>query len=583
MNQETLKQYFPMPEFRPGQLEILSKAIAAFQKGHKFFVAEAPVGIGKSPVGFALLQFFRSGYYVTTQKILQDQLIHDFGEGGKWLPGALRPMIDLKGRNAYQCLYDENFKPLNVQRYRNCGDQAPCVIDGKSKLEKCKDFCLYHLQKDKALAAPITLFNFHSFMFHATEVRKVLVIDECHRIESTLMSIVRLNLSSKELYRRFGYRLQRKKTVAEYRTLLKTELLPIVEFALTGVRESVPIDTADLEELTDLHKRVVRFLESNPDEWVVEIKNKDGIDVTANLDQLIAAVQGGDARLQNEEFTAALTPVTVAEYAEKFLFQFADHVLLMSGTILDLRSFLRGIDVRLQEKNEQFIQVPTIFPVENRRVIKEYAAPTAFTFRNKEQTWPRMIETITKICSRHSGERGILHAHSHGLARYIWNNIGFALRGRILFQGKSSWEVAPHEKMTFKEGEDFEGDREALLDRHKDLSNSIILAPAMNEGLDLHDDLGRFQIVCKIPWPGKSLQLDRRELIHPGYMAWLTAISFSQALGRVVRHQKDWGITYVIDAGFESFLQQYTRYLPAAVIEALRYEEQIKIKQEFVE
>jgi Rad3-related DNA helicase len=110
---DDLQRYFPMPEFRPGQLEILSKALTAFEKGHKFFVAEAPVGIGKSAVGFAAMQHFGSGYYITTQKILQDQLVNDFGETGKWRPEHLDPLIELKGRTAYECLYGQFSEDLS--------------------------------------------------------------------------------------------------------------------------------------------------------------------------------------------------------------------------------------------------------------------------------------------------------------------------------------------------------------------------------------------------------------------------------------------------------------------------------------
>ena len=76
-----IKNCFPYPSARVGQMGLIEKSINAFENGKKFVIIEAPVGAGKSAIGFTVGNYFGSYYYVTAQKMLQSQLSKDFGEG----------------------------------------------------------------------------------------------------------------------------------------------------------------------------------------------------------------------------------------------------------------------------------------------------------------------------------------------------------------------------------------------------------------------------------------------------------------------------------------------------------------------
>jgi Rad3-related DNA helicase len=95
----------------------------------------------------------------------------------------------------------------------------------------------------------------------------------------------------------------------------------------------------------------------------------------------------------------------------------------------------------------------------------------------------------------------------------------------------------------------------------------------MHEGLDLKDDLGRFQIICKVPYPSiKDPQIAKRKEESSDYYAWLTATKLVQQYGRIVRHVDDYGITYILDSDFKFFAYHNGEMLPDWFTEAIIYE-----------
>jgi Rad3-related DNA helicase len=114
--------------------------------------------------------------------------------------------------------------------------------------------------------------------------------------------------------------------------------------------------------------------------------------------------------------------------------------------------------------------------------------------------------------------------------------------------------------------------KDEMLEEHGKRKNSIIVAPAMHEGIDLVDDLSRFQIICKVPYANQNdnPQLKKRVELSWNYYVWLTALKLVQSCGRSVRHDKDWAETYILDSGFGRFMDMSINILPEWFLEALQ-------------
>ena len=87
----------------------------------------------------------------------------------------------------------------------------------------------------------------------------------------------------------------------------------------------------------------------------------------------------------------------------------------------------------------------------------------------------------------------------------------------------------------------------------------ILLGPSHMEGLDLYDDLSRFQIIFKIPFPNLVDPLVSAKLKEDNseWFSWKTSLNIIQASNRSIRHNHgDWAITYILDACFLQLLNK---------------------------
>jgi Rad3-related DNA helicase len=79
----------------------------------------------------------------------------------------------------------------------------------------------------------------------------------------------------------------------------------------------------------------------------------------------------------------------------------------------------------------------------------------------------------------------------------------------------------------------------------------------MMNGIDLKDDLSRFQIILKVPFPNlQSTKIKKRLETKGSWYNWKTLIEVMQAYGRSIRNDEDWAETYILDACFDQVLNR---------------------------
>jgi Rad3-related DNA helicase len=85
----------------------------------------------------------------------------------------------------------------------------------------------------------------------------------------------------------------------------------------------------------------------------------------------------------------------------------------------------------------------------------------------------------------------------------------------------------------------------------------------MMEGVDLKDELSRFQIICKIPFPYLGdLVVKKRMERNDKWYPYMTAKSIIQSLGRSIRNQSDHAISYILDGDWERFYNKNKHLFP---------------------
>lgn len=541
---------FP-PQFtpRPQQHEAIAKIQEAFAAGKRIAVLEMPAGGGKSIICQTFARAIREvrgkTHFLTIQKSLQGQYQNDFPA----------PEIEvLKGRANYPCSLD---------RSRNCGgakctDQKKgilpeCIVGGDSpevrrnavslKLPPEAHLCPYWRQLQICSDSAVTLFNFSSFLFQQRigrfGKRNLMIIDEGHQVESQLMNYVSLELTewTLDILRiRIDREITSKATLIEW--LREKGVFEKISKQLDKIGKSedddmgdateIALGRAEMEALRDLQGKLETFLRYlDMTEWIIE------------------TVEYRNRRNEAQRKISA-RPLYAKDFANDLLFSKADRVLIMSATILDLDVWARNLGLKREEIAH--IQTPCEFPVENRPVFLTYAGNCSR--KEIEATKPKLVRAVQSILKQHEGQRGLIHTHSFDLSNLMRDQVRSP---RFLFQ------------------ENFDGNKEAMLAEHTRRPDSVIVAPAMAEGVDLHDDLGRFQIVLKMPWPSLGDKvIKERAARDDRFYAWLTALKFTQSLGRTTRSKEDWSFTYILDSGLDGFLSRNRGLIPQWALDAFQ-------------
>ena len=82
-------------------------------------------------------------------------------------------------------------------------------------------------------------------------------------------------------------------------------------------------------------------------------------------------------------------------------------------------------------------------------------------------------------------------------------------------------------------------------------------------GVDLHDDLSRFQIIVKLPYISLADERVKRKMNKN--KKWYTCKmlrNLIQECGRSTRNDKDWSVTYILDNAFETTMRYNKNMLP---------------------
>jgi len=547
-----LSEHFPFEEFRPGQRECIESILEAFDKGKRFVLLEAPTGSGKSAIGLTVAKYFEDAYYLTIQKILQDQLANEF-ENDK--------IKCLKGRNAYRCNYWETYMekymsdPAKMKQMEvdakdpeihktMANPHLPasagvCMVkERRSKSDLCfpkgssdlkSSLCDYWKAVGHSMSSHTCIMNFHSFLYQTSvtdrfKPRKMLIIDEAHNSEPQLMDFVSLTLTDRAL-RKEGVKIPEFDTAEEYAKYFTDIRLP------EKIEDMVRLAhvTRDFKKAEEWKKVLLQYK--------IFLNNFESGDWIPNWED-----RGYYRRV-------TLKPIYVNKHAQSYLFGFGEKVLMMSATVLQPKIIYDSLGI---DPKEAFAyRMKNRFPAENRPIYFQPAGSMAY--RNKRETMPKLLDSIESICANYSDKKGIIHTHNFEISKYIIQNGSKALKKRIFFQENYF-------------------SKEEMLKKHAKSEDGIIVAPAMHEGLDLKDDLSRFQIICKVPYPSfqDNEQLKIRMQLSQDYYNWLTALKIVQSYGRSIRSTEDWADTYILDEDFSRFKRNCMKLLPKWFLEVIQ-------------
>ena len=91
----------------------------------------------------------------------------------------------------------------------------------------------------------------------------------------------------------------------------------------------------------------------------------------------------------------------------------------------------------------------------------------------------------------------------------------------------------------------------------------MLVGPSLVEGLSFDDDLCRFQIIMKVPYPSLADKFVAAKMKYDNqWYSNTTAISILQGVGRGVRNMSDWCVTFILDGCFLRLFQMSYKMFP---------------------
>jgi Rad3-related DNA helicase len=238
----------------------------------------------------------------------------------------------------------------------------------------------------------------------------------------------------------------------------------------------------------------------------------------------------------------SIIPIEIDKFADGYFD--SEYQVFLSATI-DKENFSRSIGMG----ECAFIDMAkSPFPKENRDIkflnVRQLSQSSSLEDRIE------VINQIGKILQKHEKDRGLILTSSK----------------KRCFEILKYLPKEQHKRIQIAHSENDDGSTiEEILENHKNTTNGVLLSSSLWQGIDLKDDLSRFQIIEKCPY----LYLgDKRVMIKkqkdPKWYRYQTTMKLLQGFGRSIRNEKDYAMTYVMDQAVTNLLAYNKNMVPVA-------------------
>lgn len=437
----------------------------------------------------------------------------------------------LKGRSNYQC-----------HRFEHCGN---CYLSGK---EKCKD-CTYTYARNTALNSPMSTLNIAYFLtscnytnFYEESIPRNIIIDEADELDTILTNFISFEFTKNRL----DWLGLSSLSMPNHKTVI-SEVAPWLKSLLQlSMNEHINISGTVKDIMEEIHRG-----------GSLDKHDKDILNRYRVLSQLIKKLEF----LTTQEFTkdswvyyyddklnkVTLKPIWLnRDLTNRFLFNYGLRFLFMSATLPPHPVLARTLG--LEPRELDYFECDSSFPIESRKIM---IAPKYILGRKHEIDEQVIRNSVYDILRAHPRDKGIIHCVSYKLANIIR-------------------PVSP--RLIIHNGQDKNNCYEDFINS----SNKVFVSPSSIRGLDLHDDLARFVVFLKVPFPDLSDIMTSARAYSAYGDIWYSSQTIQaivQGAGRGMRHEKDYCVTYILDGQIVRLLKSKSSLFPKWFREAIYFKD----------
>ena len=524
------------------QVDVINRIDKAFSSGKKFVICCAPTGSGKSFIAKTLAntsslpsesfeQLIRSydaykmdfdGNYsyeqecknepafgtfaLTITKSLQDQYQELFNDTDS-----------LKGKTNYVCDVDKNYD----------AELAPCTF-APTLRDSCWEAnrCPYYNARNEAMLSQFAVLNYKMFLSLPSHIKRksYLICDEASELEDELIRQFSAEINYEKLD---NYSIPCDVLVTDNRdraynwisVLLENISNELTAFLSKASKKQNLISQSEkikYQFLKNMHRSLtIISTHWHECEFVVDIDSKRVI----------------------------LTPLH-ANTLSKYIFNHGERVVLMSATIIDHKHFAKSLGIT----DYEYVEVDSTFDPAKSPIYT--SSKYKLNYKNLNNALPGICDQIKLIIDHHKNDKGIIHTHSNDITSFIKER----LKGnnRLLCR-------------------DTNNTNEEILKIHSEGNDpTILVSPSLVYGIDLKDDLARFQIIVKLPFlPLSSKRIKKLFELDGNWYENKMLNAIVQAAGRATRNKDDYSSTYILDGNFINVVKRAKGKLPKYFIDRI--------------
>lgn len=520
---------FPFEKPRPGVEQSMLEIKKAFDDGIRFVMVSAPTGSGKSSLAVWYARNEKS-VIVTPTKLLQNQYAStkEFDQE-----------YTVFGKSNYNCGLD-GFTSIPVDEaiccsdavVRNHADVIPWPVkenfweqeDNPARVlkQKCTSSgtCPYYSLIAQIGRKPGAILNY-DLVSHikrnpdsklGIDMGATIAMDEAHALLDKVRSVYGYTMSNQRAVRLLGDDANRQKREDPVDWLKRLASLALKEV----MKEK---QTKRAATLIKFHSRLDKQL-------MMDIKNVKKF------------------HIDDDGQSVKIKPLDLRYLKETIFYPFKK-VLLLSATFPDNYCELLGIE----EKEVRKISIPSTFPKENRPVIFVRNCPP-LNWKTELNDKHITIKVLEKILAGHQTDKGIIHCANYRMFGQLQKI--YRRNPRFIWVERGS-------------------DKATKLQQHqRSKEPTVLVSPSMMEGVDLKDDLARFQVMLKLPFSALDDYTKKMIAAFPGYYENETITKIVQAYGRAVRSQEDKANFYILDGAFSRMMNNHRKLFSDYFLEALK-------------
>lgn len=227
-----------------------------------------------------------------------------------------------------------------------------------------------------------------------------------------------------------------------------------------------------------------------------------------------------------------------------FFLQRAPYKVMVSATVGTKEAFDERVGFKYETAeewdnensifNESYMEViPSTFDFEKSPIF--FFNKFKMSFRERDISFRHLKTVIYSILkTKFNNQKGMIQTGSYEFAKRLYDDAPLEIKQRILIYNGSREKVN-------------------MVKIHQMSNDTILVGPTLNTGVDLPGDNCRFIIILKVPYPSLADKLvNARNKLYPLWYNSHTSNEIIQGIGRGVRFNGDWCVTYILDACFNS-------------------------------